>query len=52
MKKKSFLYVFLIGIFLASFFLVSCGSSNLPHHKKPKGKLKKGARIPCPVKDC
>lgn len=52
MKKRIFFYFCLIAFFLASFGISACGSSQLPHHKKPKGKLKKGARIPCPVKDC
>jgi hypothetical protein len=30
----------------------SCSNNSNAKRKKPHGKLKKGGRIPCPIKDC
>ncbi len=48
--NKSIFSLFSLGFLL--FFVCACGANSTPKHKKPKGKLQKGARIPCPIKDC
>jgi hypothetical protein len=43
-----------IGLIVISMLtsLSACNDHGMPHRKKPHGKIKKGGRIPCPIKDC
>lgn len=48
---KSWTWRILLVVLLA-INLSACSDNSMAKRKKPHGKLKKGGRIPCPIKDC
>lgn len=46
------LFFRLLIYFFSAFLVLQASACTHASHKKPHGKLKKGKRIPCPLKDC
>jgi hypothetical protein len=51
MKLRTWFWQILL-IFGLLGMVAACSKNTGGSHKKPHGKLKKGGRIPCPIKDC
>ncbi|MCU0444204.1 MAG: hypothetical protein MUE85_04745 [Microscillaceae bacterium] len=51
MKLKNWVWRVLVVLALLG-TLEACSKTSSGSRKKPHGKLKKGGRIPCPIKDC